>query len=991
MKKILTLLLVFFLFIGLLSPAVLADTTVSDFAGLRTAIASAPADGTPTTISLQSSISAPDGAFGNAIIIASGQNIILTGVSGTNWLEQTNTNQRHFIVMSGGYLTLQNITLRGANTSALVSGGVEVRGGTLIMQSGSQISGNRAGSGGGGAVLVNNQGAFIMNGGAIAMNSTSWSGGAVLVDNGNFTMSGDSIITRNSGTATGGGVEVRNNSSFTMLGGTISSNAIPTGTANTGGGVEVRVGSTFTMENGLITDNIAAYGGGVHVSADSKFIMNAGAIRYNTAAFNGGGIFSTNNSYANTLPAGAFSNLTIQAEAEFFGNIARNGVRRPPTNPQITNIFTAKSSIFNHPINNFDINYQPPASTPLISDLEITFKAGDHGTFADGTTETTVLVPVVRNPRLPYPIPEVTESGLYTFIGWSSDDGVTVISSMDIMTTPLNDNITYTAQYLAPPPPVNITFNANSGTFLPVGEFLSGGESVRVIPNMPVTEAYREIFPRVGVPVRDGYVFIGWFTEQFGGSRQPVQIIGSRPLIQTDHTLYAAWVSLGQGIIAIGADFDANGGIFADGEDVRNVRYGVIVGRTYENALGAVPKPTRDGYEFEGWYFDPENVLTRLDIDTVVTIYFSGTIYARWRALPQIPTINLIFDALGGEPALQNAQLLSGEPYAAAFSEITEPTREGYTFFGWFTDPVIGVRMFPAEPVTLDRTLFAHWIETPPEQPRPPDPPPGHGPQLPPSDPPQQPEQPDLEYYPDADDAESSEFSITMILRENISITDIHYAYIIGTDENLVNPMGRITRAETATVLERILSPESRAHFWTLENPFPDVPDNGGVWFSNAVSLASSAELIMGMPDGTFQPNRPITRAEVVTVLTRKLADDIAFTGSEDLFPDIADSWGRDAINLAGQLGWIQGDGNGRFNPNANVSRAEFVTIINRLLQRTADDIDTAQMLTWADNDNPNAWYYWDIQIASNSAPDVYTPNWVALQRPNARPGDAFR
>ena len=91
-------------------------------------------------------------------------------------------------------------------------------------------------------------------------------------------------------------------------------------------------------------------------------------------------------------------------------------------------------------------------------------------------------------------------------------------------------------------------------------------------------------------------------------------------------------------------------------------------------------------------------------------------------------------------------------------------------------------------------------------------------------------------------------------------------------------------------MLIRILSSESRVAFWTLENAFPDVPDNGGIWFSSAMSIANNADLILGMPDSTFQPNRPITRAEVVTILIRKLADGATFEGTADLFSDIADN-----------------------------------------------------------------------------------------------------
>jgi len=226
--------------------------------------------------------------------------------------------------------------------------------------------------------------------------------------------------------------------------------------------------------------------------------------------------------------------------------------------------------------------------------------------------------------------------------------------------------------------------------------------------------------------------------------------------------------------------------------------------------------------------------------------------------------------------------------------------------------------------------------------------------------------------------------------REDIKLTDTHFAYLIGVDGDRINPTGQLTRAETATILLRILSEETLAYFWTLENPFLDVPDNGGAWFSNAVAVVNAADLIQGMPDGSFQPSRFITRAEAVTILIRKLDEDMHFAGTADLFSDISEHWARDAINLAGRLGWVAGYEDGRFQPNANISRAEFVTMVNRILGRTTEDIQIADMHVWTDNLDQSRCYYWLIQIASNSAPDAPYRNWAALQLPNARPEDVY-
>jgi len=990
MKKFLIFLLALFMLIGLFSPTVTANTSVSTFAALQAAIMAAPTDGTATTISLQSSFS----ATGGAISIVSGQNIILASVGWRQWFEQTNVNQRHFIVHSGGSLTLQDVSLRGAYTTTVVSGGVEVRGGKFTMEEGSQISGTRAGSGGGGAVLVNSSGTFNLDDGVITMSSTSWSGGAVLIDGGNFTMSGSSMITRNSGTATGGGVEIRNGGIFDMYGGTISNNTIPTGTANTGGGVEVRVGSYFTMHDGLITDNVAAYGGGVHVSADSRFTMYKGTISYNTAAFNGGGIFSSANSYANNLPENAFSNLLhIGDEVRFFGNIAKNGARRPPTNflgsaPAYvpSRILTDASSIFDHPINNFDINYQPPTGIDLITHFYLTFDAGAHGSFDSGVSTVEVPVSITNNPRLPSSVPAVTEIGTYSFIGWLPADavaGMSPLSSMTVLSTLVNDDTTYVAQYL---PHVTVSFSTNGGTWDDLSTV------ILEVPDQPVVGTYHHAFQTAQLPIRDDFYFRGWFTEPDGSGQQ---VIASNRLVQqTDHMLFAHWTEAPVAIIF----FNVNGGIYEGGGTNHRVR--VIADGTYPyaSAMSAIPSFSKEFYTFAGWFTDPvEGVLVEVGefIPYIPESLSTGerhlTLYAQWT---HIPSIIVTFDAQGGTPTTQTAEVLPGEPYADAFA--AAPTLSGYTFQGWFTDAVGGTRVFPSTIVDQQNShmLFARWEQDmPPDMPDPPDT--SDPPDLPAPPGTPGPSMPGLPSTPGpttSTPGTSDTVGVSTLpdFREDLTITDIHFAYLVGMGDDRINPTGQLTRAETATVLLRIISPESRALFWTPENPFPDVPDNGGAWFSNAVSFAQNADLMTGMPDGTFQPDRSITRAEAITVLTRKLAESTTLDGTADLFPDIAGHWAQEAINLAGELGWVQGDHDGRFNPDANITRAEFATIINRLLQRTTDDIDTTRMRTWVDNANPAAWFYWDKQIASHSAPAAPARNWAALQLPDASPEDVF-
>ena len=100
--------------------------------------------------------------------------------------------------------------------------------------------------------------------------------------------------------------------------------------------------------------------------------------------------------------------------------------------------------------------------------------------------------------------------------------------------------------------------------------------------------------------------------------------------------------------------------------------------------------------------------------------------------------------------------------------------------------------------------------------------------------------------------------------------------------------------------------------------------------------------------------------------------------------------WGYEEINLAVKLGWMP-DVNGNFHPGVPIRRGEFAVVMNRVLERTRADINETEMIDWTDNSPTSSLFFWDLQIASNSAPDTPAKNWTALQRPGAAPGDVFR
>ena len=196
-----------------------------------------------------------------------------------------------------------------------------------------------------------------------------------------------------------------------------------------------------------------------------------------------------------------------------------------------------------------------------------------------------------------------------------------------------------------------------------------------------------------------------------------------------------------------------------------------------------------------------------------------------------------------------------------------------------------------------------------------------------------------------------------------LNTTD-HFAYIVGYGNGEVRPQNNITRAEVATIFFRLLTDDVRDENLTKTNRYSDVAATA--WYNTAVSTLSSMGIITGYPDGTFRPNAAITRAEFAAIAAR-------FDNNGDKaaakFSDIANHWAKDEISIAYNNGWITGYPNGTFGPQRDITRAETMTLVNRVLNRqpeTEDDL-LPNMTVWTDNANPKAWYYLAVQEATNS------------------------
>ncbi len=261
--------------------------------------------------------------------------------------------------------------------------------------------------------------------------------------------------------------------------------------------------------------------------------------------------------------------------------------------------------------------------------------------------------------------------------------------------------------------------------------------------------------------------------------------------------------------------------------------------------------------------------------------------------------------------------------------EIEEPTREGYAFVGWFADEGLSIPVSGELEVTEDTTIYAKWV--------------------------------------------------------NVTVPgglngDDRFAYIIGYPDGDVRPNANITREEIATIYYRLLTKEKRHELYTEENSFTDV--DADRWSNEEISTVANGKYIVGDPDGTFRPEDAITRAEFVTIASRFLED----TDKEAYkrFNDIKDHWAEDAILSVANQEWITGYEDGSFRPDEYITRAEAMTIFNRILAHYVNEdslIDGVKH--WPDN-KEGAWYYYEVLSATNSRTftfqaDGYSEKWTEI------------
>ena len=204
-----------------------------------------------------------------------------------------------------------------------------------------------------------------------------------------------------------------------------------------------------------------------------------------------------------------------------------------------------------------------------------------------------------------------------------------------------------------------------------------------------------------------------------------------------------------------------------------------------------------------------------------------------------------------------------------------------------------------------------------------------------------------------------------------------HFAYVQGYPDGTVKPAGNITRAETAAILFRLMDNSSRKTYLSTKSGFRDV--TAGSWYNTYVATLNNAGVITDSANGYFRPNEAITRAELAAML----ASFTETTRAANYFNDVtANYWAANAIAICAKLGWITGYPDGSFRPDRNVTRAELMAMINRATGRAPKSADAflPGMKTWSDN-TADKWYYLDVQEATNSHSYAVSPTelWTAL------------
>ena len=445
----------------------------------------------------------------------------------------------------------------------------------------------------------------------------------------------------------------------------------------------------------------------------------------------------------------------------------------------------------------------------------------------------------------------------------------------------------------------------------------NGGSAIN-----PVTVRHGNAVARPADPTKDKYTFIGWyadpeFTEEYDFAT----------VLEADKTIYAKFELTSTPIGDIYVRYDVlHIKQLPDGTyDLANAEVEHLSAKK-DSTVTAVIKDYRATHhvnvnrtlsKLTGTAIQPYMGVDGKPVYTILSVYYDLDFHT------------LTFDTMGGSkiaPETVRHGLTVAKP--------KDPVNGGYIFDGWYTDKTYRTPYNFATPLTQDTTIYAKWF---------------------------------LIVLP----------GVTVKKNTPKLNTADHFAYVQGYPDGTVKPAGNITRAETAAILFRLMDDASRKTYYSTKSGFRDVASSS--WYNTYVATLNNAGVITDSSNGYFRPNEAITRAELAAMLA-KFSET---TGAANYFNDVsAKYWAANAIAICAKLGWITGYPDGTFRPDKNVTRAELMAMINRATGRAPKSADAflPGMKTWIDNTS-DKWYYLDVQEATNS--HSYTvkgsETWTAL------------
>ena len=877
-------------------------------------------------------------ANGGTIVLNSGA--ILQNNKAAQFGSGILANNRVNITMEDGAIIRNN-----TNSNYELGGGILIGNGSTFTMNGGEISGNTA-NGGGGVAIVGST--MVMHDGVISNNSTyrtsgqgSYGAGVYVADYANssggdtlftatpasFEMNGGKI-TGNKALDYGGGIvtfpQRSQKITININNGEISGNKV---TRGSGGAVAAFFGVTeLNIKDGTLTENSAQnYGGGVFLYDATNVTISGGTLTGNSAQRFGGGVYLNTDSAVTQTGGSIENNVAYTGGGVCGGTYTMTGGVIKDNNNSLTEevrLSTRGDGVFVGTA--FNLGNDAEISTN--NDVYLTAgdsipKEGRYINVISPYTGASTAKPIqihsedrtVENTEIGTQLVRyMTDAGGEAAAATADADGIFVPSwKMPEGLAIGQSKAAGKTDWMTYVPAVKIQYqwvstdNPNDVT-PPANDYIRTG---------------RAYTAKAQQNSHQGYTFDGWYTD----TTCTVPYVNGT-VLNTDTVLYGRWKAE-HGNLSVAKTVAGN-----NGDTSKAFNFTVTLGDTGINGTfgemtfadgvatfvlkhgeskTAVGLPAGITYtvteaeaDKDGYTTTSVNASGSIIKDDTAAVTFTNT--RKSSSSHHSTRYTLHYESNGGT-AYKDERYSSGTKVTLDKT----PTRESYTFTGWYADKAL-TQKITSVTMNSDKTVYAGWEAT---------------------------------GVPDKLNG------------------DDHFAYVIGYPDGKVHPKGNISRAETATIFFRLLKADIRDGNLTADNDFSDVSDSQ--WHNKAVSTMAKLGIVKGRRADRFDPDASITRAEFAAICARFNTKPVENSGS---FSDISGHWAENEIERAAAFGWISGYPDGTFRPDARITRAEAMTMINRVLcrmpQSESDLLDS--MVTWPDN-KPSDWHYLAVQEATNS------------------------